>query len=143
MVVRRIPSLGRPYPRRGLPRPLPLLRRGLGRGSRRPPSLRLVVSPVFNLFDQPLRAFGNSLCGSELSPSLRGRVVALYSDNSTTLAYLRKQGGTRLSTLNAVAQELLRLCEAHSIRLLPQFIPGHLNVLADSLSRRSQVLGSE
>ena len=26
---------------------------------------------------------------------------------------------------------------------LPQFIPGHLNVLADSLSRRSQVLGSE
>ena len=76
-------------------------------------------------------------------PSLRGRVVALYSDNSTALAYLRKQGGTRSSTLNAVPQELLRLCEAHSIRLLPLFIPGHLNVLADSLSRRSQVLGSE
>ena len=76
-------------------------------------------------------------------PSLRGQVVALYSDNSTALAYLGKQGGTRLSTLNAVAQEFLRLYEAHSIRLLPQFIPGHLNVLADSLSRRSQVLGSE
>ena len=45
--------------------------------------------------------------------------------------------------MNAVAQELLRLCERHSIRLLPQFIPGHLNVLADSFSRRSQVLGSE
>ena len=42
-----------------------------------------------------------------------------------------------------MAQELLRLCEAQSIRLLPQFIPGHLNVLADSLSRRSQVLSSE
>ena len=76
-------------------------------------------------------------------PSLRGRLVAVYSDNSTALAYLREQGGTRSSTLNAVAQELLRLCEFHSIRLLPQFIPGHLKVLADSLRRRSQVLGSE
>ena len=76
-------------------------------------------------------------------PSLQGHVVALYSDNSTALAYLRKQGGTRSSTLNAVTQELLRLCEVHSIWLLPQFIPGHLNVLADLLSRRSQVLGSE
>ena len=42
-----------------------------------------------------------------------------------------------------MAQVLLRLCEDQSVRLLPQFIPGHLNVLADSLSRRSQVLGSE
>ena len=42
-----------------------------------------------------------------------------------------------------MAQELLRLCESQSVRLLPQFVPAHLNVLADSLSRRSQVLGSE
>ena len=76
-------------------------------------------------------------------PHLRGQSVAVYSDNSTALAYLRKQGGTRSSSLNAVAQELLRLCESQSVRLLPHFIPGHLNVLADSLSRRSQVLGSE
>ena len=75
-------------------------------------------------------------------PYLRGRVVALYSDNSTALAYLRKQGGT-CSSLNTVAQELLRLCESQSVRLLPQFIPGYLNVLADSLSCRSQVLGLE
>ena len=76
-------------------------------------------------------------------PHLRGQTVAVYSDNSTALAYLRKQGGTHSSSLNEVAQVLLRLCEAQSVRLLPQFIPGHLNVLADSLSRRSQVLGSE
>ena len=69
--------------------------------------------------------------------------MAVYSDNSTALAYLRKQGGTHSSSLNEVAQVLLRLCEAQSVRLLPQFIPGHLNVLADSLSRHSQVLGSE
>ena len=41
---------------------------GLGCGSGRPPSLRLVVSPVFNLFCQPSRASGSSLCGSGLSP---------------------------------------------------------------------------
>ena len=42
-----------------------------------------------------------------------------------------------------VAQAILRLCETNHLHLLPQFIPGRLNVLADSLSRRSQVLGSE
>ena len=76
-------------------------------------------------------------------PHLRGQTVAVYSDNSTALAYLRNQGGTHSSSLNEVAPVLLCLCEAQSVRLLPQFIPGHLNVLADSLSRRSQVLGSE
>ena len=53
-------------------------------------------------------------------------------------------GGERLTlSLNAVAQVILQLCESHHINLLPQFIPGHLNVLADSPSRKSQVLGSE
>ena len=43
-----------------------------------------------------------------------------------------------------MAQAALRLCEDNQVRLIPQFIPGHImNVLADSLSRRSQVLGSE
>ena len=70
-------------------------------------------------------------------PSLCGPVVAVFSDNTTALAYLKKQGGTRSSTLNAVAQTVLRLCESSHVQLLPQFIPGRLNVLADSLSRRS------
>ena len=76
-------------------------------------------------------------------PLLRDRVVCLFADNTTALSYLRKQGGTCSSTLNVVAQYILRLCEARHIRLVPQFIPGYLNVMADSLSRRSQVLGSE
>ena len=70
-------------------------------------------------------------------------MVAVFSDNTTALAYLKKQGGTRSSTLNAVAQTVLRLCEDSHIQLLPQFIPGRLNVLADSLSCKSQVIGSE
>ena len=69
--------------------------------------------------------------------------MALFTDNTTALSYLRKERGTRSSTLNSVAQAILRFCEDSSIRLLPQFIPGKLNVLADALSRSSQVLGSE
>ena len=76
-------------------------------------------------------------------PSLQGQMVALYTDNTTALAYLKKQGGTRSQTLSLVAQAVLHLCEVHHIQLLPQFFLGKLNVLADSLSRRPQVLGSE
>ena len=74
---------------------------------------------------------------------LRDQSVSLFTDNTTDLAYLRKEGGTRSSTLNAVAQAILRLCELNAVRLLPQFGPGRLNVLADFFSRGSQVLGSE
>ena len=66
-------------------------------------------------------------------PSLCGLVVAVFSDNTTALAYLKKQGGTRSATLNTVAQSILRFCEDSRIQLLPQFIPGKMNVLADSL----------
>ena len=76
-------------------------------------------------------------------PLLRGQTVSLFTDNTSALSYLRKEGGTRSSTLNEVAQAVLRLCEASDVRLLPQFVPGRLNVLADFLSRRGQVLGSE
>ena len=65
---------------------------------------------------------------------LRGRSVSLFTDNTSALSYLRKEGGTRSSTLNSVAQAILRLCEASDVRLLPQFVLGRLNVLADSQS---------
>ena len=97
--------------------------------------------PRFSLNHRELLAVLFAVWG--FLPSLRGRVVAVFSDNTTDLVYLKKQGGTRSSTLNLVAQSVLRLCEESQVRLLPQFIPGKLNVLADSLSRRSQVIGSE
>ena len=75
-------------------------------------------------------------------PSLWGRVVSVFSDNTTALVYLKKQGGTHSVTLNTVAQSVLRFCEEFQIQLL-QFIPGKMKVLADSLSRRNQVIGSE
>ena len=38
---------------------------------------------------------------------LEHQTVALFSDNTTALSYLRKEGGTRSSTLNAIAQSIL------------------------------------
>ena len=69
--------------------------------------------------------------------------VALFCDNTTTVAYLRRSGGTFSATLNATAREILLWAENRRIRLLPQFIMGSSNVTADALSRPNQVIGSE
>ena len=63
-------------------------------------------------------------------PVLRCQSVSLFVANTTALSYLKNQGGTHSSTLNFVTQAILHLCEDHQIRLVPQFVPGHLNVLA-------------
>ena len=76
-------------------------------------------------------------------PLVRNTSVAVFADNTTALAYLKNQGGTRSAVLNRTAQDLLRWTELHSVSLLPQFIMGRNNVLADSLSRPNQILGSE
>ena len=78
-----------------------------------------------------------------LCTCLEGRVVAVFSDNTTAVAYLRRQGGTLSPALNAVAQRILRWAERLNIILMPQFVPGRNNVVADALSRPNQVLGSE
>ena len=74
---------------------------------------------------------------------LVGMSVALFFDNTTTVAYLRPSGGTFSATLNATAREILLWAENRRIRLLPQFIMGSSNVTADALSRPNQVIGSE
>ena len=76
-------------------------------------------------------------------PLVRNTSVAVFADNTTALAYLKNQGGTRSAVLNRTAQDLLRWAEHHSVTLLPQFIMGRNNVLADALSRPNQILGSE
>ena len=79
----------------------------------------------------------------QFQSSLQGRTVAVFCDNTTAVAYLRKEGGTRSPLLNTLAQEILRWMESLSIRLAPQFLPGSNNVLADALSRPHQLPHSE
>ena len=72
VVVRCLTSSRWPSSGRGPPRSFSLLRHfgsGLECSSRRPPSLRLVVSSLLALFHQPARAVGNPLCGSGVSAS--------------------------------------------------------------------------
>ena len=74
---------------------------------------------------------------------IMGMSVALFCDNTTTVAYLRRSGGTFSSALNSMAREVLLWVESRRIHLLPQFIMGSSNVTADALSRPNQVIGSE
>ena len=77
------------------------------------------------------------------APQIKDSSVAIFADNPTAVTYLRNQGGTRSQLLNAIAQRILRWSERLPVQLMPQFIMGHHNVLADSFSRPNQVLGSE
>ena len=82
-------------------------------------------------------------CALLFAPQIVNSSVAIFADNSTAIAYLHNQGGTRFQLLNVIAQRILRWAESLPVTLAPQFIMGRHNVLADALSRPNQVLGSE
>ena len=79
----------------------------------------------------------------QFSSLLRGKTIALFCDYVTTVAYLRRSGGTRSQVLFLKAREILLWIESMQITLLPQFIQGSLNTRADLLSRPNLVIGSE
>ena len=118
-------------------------RRGLGSPSRRAPRLGSLAPPSESSLYQHEGAAGSSARPSGLRNLIVGMSVALFCDNTTTVAYLRRSGGTFSSTLNSTAREVLLWAESRRIRLLPQFIMGSSNVTADALSRPNQVIGSE
>ena len=70
------------------------------------------------------------------------RVTAMC-DNSTVVAYVNKLGGTVSDSLCLFTGQLLQWTEPHNVHLEARYLPGQSNVLADLLSRRNQVLGSE
>ena len=63
--------------------------------------------------------------------------MGVFADNTTL------PRGTISAALNSEAQSLLRWTESLNVVLLPQFVMGSHNVVADSLSRQNQVIGSE
>ena len=74
---------------------------------------------------------------------VKDSVVAVFSDNTTALAYLSREGGTHSTLLNLEARQILDWAECHSVTILTQFVRGSVNVVADCLSRRHQVLSTE
>ena len=68
----------------------------------------------------------------------RHQFVRVYCDNSTTVAYIRKQGGTHSQSLFYKTLELFDLLDQFVITLVPTHRPGARNIMADALSRISQ-----
>ena len=74
---------------------------------------------------------------SQLHP---GQTIAVQSDNTTTVAYLKRLQG-RIPALNRIARKILQLTQERGIRILPTHVPGVENSIADELSRRNHEWG--
>ena len=72
-----------------------------------------------------------------------GHHVTAMCDNSTGVAYVNKQGGTVSRSLCLLTSRLLRWTESFDVHLDARYLPGESNVLADIISRRGQVVGTE
>ena len=57
--------------------------------------------------------------------------------------YINKEGGMKSGSLCALLWRLLMWCNQRQIVLRARHIPGHLNVIADKLSRHGQVIQTE
>ena len=64
-------------------------------------------------------------------------------DSFTVVAYINKQGGTVSRSLCSLASQLLRWLESLDVHLDARYLPGQFNVVADLLSHRDQVIGTE
>jgi len=75
------------------------------------------------------------------TPHLKSLVLA--KDNTTVVAYLKNQGGTHCFSLYSLCREILLRCSELQIQLVVRHIPGHLNVLADTVSRSLAPVNTE
>jgi hypothetical protein len=71
------------------------------------------------------------------------KVVLVASDNTTVVSYINRQGGTKSGTLYLLVEQILVWAQKCHIVLRARHIPGRLNVLADLLSRRHQIIPTE
>ena len=74
---------------------------------------------------------------------LKNKKVMICSDNTTAIAYLNKQGGTKNWVLVQLSLKIMTWALQHQVSLKARHIPGKLNVMADKLSRPNQIMGTE
>ena len=70
-------------------------------------------------------------------PQLQGTAMDVISDNSTTVAYINKVGGTQSPSLCHLALDVWAWCRQHDIFLVASHLSGDKKVPADALSRGS------
>lgn len=74
---------------------------------------------------------------------VEGRCVLVATDNTTVASYVNKEGGSRSRKLCLLSMKILTWCANHSVTLRARFLPGKLNILADSLSREGGIVHTE
>ena len=74
---------------------------------------------------------------------LRQKIVLVSSDSSTVVSYLNKEGGTHSFQMCALVWRILAWSNAREIQIRAKHIPGNLNVIAHSLSRRDKAIQTE
>ncbi len=72
---------------------------------------------------------------------LRGYHVLVRVDNMAVFSYINHQGGLRSHRLNRLAQQVLLWAQDKFLSLRAIYIPGHMNVGADLLSRQAVTHG--
>ena len=68
------------------------------------------------------------------------KIVLVATDNTTVVAYINKEGGMRSGPLCALLWRILTWYSQRQVTLKARHIPGHLNVIADKLSRPDQTI---
>ena len=76
-------------------------------------------------------------------PFLQNKHTLICTDNTTVAYYINKGGGVRSRSLSKRAEDLLRWCHDAQILISAKYIPGKLNIVADSLSRSDQAIQTE
>ncbi|CAG2246502.1 unnamed protein product [Mytilus edulis] len=118
------------------------------------PRLGSISGGAYNLGSLESRSFGRAYqcIGNESSSvctlnhfqmSLKNQSVILATDNTTVVAYLKNQGGTHSPSLYQIARDILLLCFQLQVHLVVRHIAGHLNILADTLSRSLAPVNTE
>ncbi|XP_075948231.1 uncharacterized protein LOC142950206 [Anarhichas minor] len=72
---------------------------------------------------------------------LQGRHVLVKTDNTTVVAYINRQGGTRSLQLHRVARKIIVWSSTRLLSLRATHVPGVLNRGADLLSRGNPLYG--
>ena len=87
-----------------------------------------------------MRAVRLALENITLKPHLH---ILVSTDNTSVVAYVNRQGGTRSWSLWKETIALFKILQEKNVTLRAVHIPGRLNVIADMLSREGQVLPTE
>ena len=79
----------------------------------------------------------------QFKPLCWGQSILICTDNTTVVSYINKEGGMKSGSLCALLWRLLSWCNQRQIVLQARDIPGHINVIANKLSRHKQVTQTE